>query len=221
MKYKPQLLELRQRIPIGFSEAIQLLKGNSNEPRQAELIWKAKQAEILSEQISVSQPEAKELLEFVRYESDKAIRIYQKRKTTNVVQILEADRNEERTLFFFWETISHHLGKQIPYGEWRNKKGFSNLPEVIQEVLLVWQWLTEFDRNNGFVEQGFTASFLQILESKFEMKEFANRIQSTDSKHKNLAVLEKKIQGNEELIMNRSFEYLYNHVTHRTILESK
>jgi hypothetical protein len=236
---KPQIIELRQRIPIGFSEAISLLEETDNEPKQAEVIWKARQVEILAKQISVSQSEAQELLEFVKYESDKAIRVYKKRKTTNVSKILEADRNEERTLFFFWEIISHRLGEQVPYGEWMNHTNFGNLPEVIQEVLLVWQWLTEFDRNDGFVEQSFTNSFLQVLESRLGMSSLilnGNRFGTLsvadnlpvvvkhlfceskisflfsieyNSHSETQSILEKEIQENEEEIMNRSFEWLF------------
>lgn len=236
MNNKELILELRKRIPIGLTTAQKLLEQTKYNIQEAESIWKTNQLRILIEKSSVKEEEAKELLEHVEYELPKALSLYKERNTTDIEKILESSKKEEQVLANFWVYVSSQLDSDVKYGGWIDERRFQQLPELIRDILIIWQWYAYYDYEGISVEQSITKEVIRILESKLELKEFAlelkqlkvitdkfnkenpfdedNFEKSIDLRNqltssKEYTSIHDNIELMEDLVMKKTFNYLY------------
>lgn len=236
MKNKKSILAIRKRIPVGITTAKKLLEQSNFDILEAEKKWKTNQVVILAEKISVAKENAEELLEFVKYDFAKALSVYRDQNTTDVEKILQSSKKEEQVLANFWFYISEYLGDDVKYGGWLNEKGFAQLPELIREILTVWQWYAFYDFEGISVEQKTSTEVIHLLDTKLGLKNFAqdltslkemvdlfnlenpydehnfgkrleltNKFTATEAYKK----LEEQIDLNEELVMKKTYQYLY------------
>lgn len=236
MKNKESILELRNRIPIGLTTAKKLLEQTKFDVQEAESIWKMIQVNTLAKKISVKPEEASELLQLVKFEFSKALSLFKERNTTDVEKILESSKKEEQVLANFWVYISDCLGSDVKNGGWVNEEGFQQLPELIREILIVWQWYAYYDYEGISVEQTITKDFIRILDHKLELNDFAQDLeylkvimdkfnQENPSKKENFekyielrnqltsseeyVQIDSKIEDMEELVMKKIYKFLY------------
>ncbi|EZH75878.1 hypothetical protein ATO12_03550 [Aquimarina atlantica] len=234
MKNKESILELRNRIPVGLTTAQKLLERTKYDIQEAESIWKMNQVNTLAEKISVKPEEASELLQYVKFEFSKALSLHRERNTTDVEKILKSSKKEEQVLANFWLYISKCLGSDVKYGGWINEKGFQQLPELIRDILIIWQWYAYFDYEGVSVEQTITKEVIRILDYKLELNEFAKDLQclkvimdkfNQENDKENLQKyielrnqlksseeyvrIDNKIEEMEELVMKKTYQFLY------------
>jgi hypothetical protein len=234
LKNKKSILELRNRIPVGLATAQKLLERTKYDIQEAESIWKMNQVNTLAEKISVKPEEANELLQYVKFDFPKALSLYRARNTTDVEKILESSKKEVQVLANFWLYISKCLSSDVKYGGWINEEGFQQLPELIKDILIIWQWYAYFDYEGVSVEQTITKEVIRILDYKLELNEFAKDLQylkvimdkfNQENEKENLEKyielrnqlksseeyvrIGKKIEEMEELVMKKTYQFLY------------
>ncbi len=236
MKNNNSILEIRKRIPIGITAAKKLLEQTNFDVEKAEMIWKANQVNVLANKLSVKSEEASELLHFVKFEFDKALSLYKRRNTTDVEKILESSKKEEQILANFWVYISDFMGTEVKYGGWINEKGFEQLPELIRDILTIWQWYAFYNYEGVSVDQSITKEVISILEDKLELKEFALSLKqlkaivdkfyhehSFDQENlerqielrnqltssKKYISIDNQIEKMEDMVMKKTYKYLY------------
>ncbi len=236
MNIKKHIIDLRKKIPIGITAAKKLLEQTDFDLLVAEKIWQTNQVEILSEKIEVKPEEAKELLEYVKYDFAKALSLYRDRNTTDVEKILQSSKDAYQILGNFWSYISQYLGDDVKYGGWIYAEGFEQLPNLIKQVLTVWQWYAYYDYEGISVEQRITDDVVKFIDQELGLTDFANDLKSlkqlVDSFYKENPYdkndLKKSIESgnklksskeyqriddeiirNEDLVMKKTYEYLY------------
>lgn len=236
MKNKESILELRNRIPVGLTTAKKLLEQSNLNVQEAESKWKANQVDVLAKKISAKPWEAQELLEYVNFEFMKALSLFKERNFTEVEKILDSSKKEEQILANFWLYVSEYLGSDVKYGGWINEEGFQNLPELIREILIIWQWYAYYDYEGVSVEQTITKDVIEILESKlgfvdfaqdlkhlktlmdkfnqanpFEKESFEKHIEQRNqlASTEDYIRIDDKIMEMEELVMKKTYNYMY------------
>ncbi|MEM6844957.1 MAG: hypothetical protein AAF632_22270 [Bacteroidota bacterium] len=236
MKNKESILELRNKIPIGLTTAKKLLEQTKFDVQEAESIWKTNQVNTLAKKISVKPEEASELLQHVKFEFAKALSLFKERNTTDVEKILESSKKEGQALANFWVYISDCLGSDVKYGGWINEEGFKQLPELIREILIVWQWYAYYDYEGISVEQIITKDFIRILDYKLELNDFAYdlkylkvimdkfnqenpsnketfkryiELKNKLTSSEEYIRIDNKIEEMEELVMKKTYKFLY------------
>ncbi len=172
----------------------------------------------------------------MKFEFAKALSLYRERNTRDVEKILESSKKEEQVLANFWVYISNSLGSDVKYGGWINEDGFQQLPEIIREILIIWQWYAYYDYEGISVEQTITKDVIRILDYKLELKDFAqelknlkaimNKFNQENQFHKenfekhielrnqltsteDYIRINDKIEEMEELVMKKTYSYLY------------
>lgn len=216
MQNKEAILEIRKKIPIGLKAAKNLLEQTNFDIQEAVLIWKRKQVEIFVQKNSVAPEEARKLLKEVNYDFAKALSVYKDQNTTEIEKILLSSKKEEQVLANFWTYISDYLGENV----WITKDEFEKLPELIRNILVVWQWYAYYDYEGISVEQSITNDVIQILELKFEMNDFAKELNSlkiiVDLFNKenlfNKNNFEKYIELKNQLTSSEKYKYLDNKI---------
>ncbi|MGB0868916.1 MAG: hypothetical protein ACPGSD_04895 [Flavobacteriales bacterium] len=239
MKNKEYILELRNRIDVGITTAIKLLEQTKYNVPEAESLWQLDQIDRLAKRISVNPKEATELLQFVKYDYSKALSLFMERNTTDIEKIIESSNKPEQVLGNFWVYISYYLCLDDKFGGLLNEKGFQKLPDLIREIVLVWQWYAYYDFEGVSVEQVITNDFIKILENKLELNDLAHDLkklkeiidkfncdkpsstayfeEGTDLHNKltsseEYVRIDNKIEEFEERVMKKTYEYLVSNL---------
>lgn len=174
MEFKEKVIELRNRLPIGISDASTFLNKNNGDIKKAEYDYKEKLISTLIKRANISREKSENLLADCNYDIEATLKVVYNQTTTLTEKILDRNVSNEEKVYLLCGNLENKYGsvKQLVDED-------ASVNDIVQSFIVVTNWLDycDYEGYDYAISLEYTQQALTAIEIVFKMPLLTKSIQ--------------------------------------------